>query len=183
MASTEITSPGEHEDLLFLLRDARKNFGYTIEGIDDEQARRRTTVSELTLGGLVKHLRFGEEMLLAPLLRGERIEVPREFEAYADGYRLTEDESFDEMVAGLRKAAEETDRAIAAVDLDKVSELPHFPWSPPEPEYRTARRSILHFIRETAHHSGHADIIREALDGGNSTARMAREVGFDPTAD
>ena len=49
-------SEQERRDLLAMAADQRTNFRYTVENLDDEQARSRTTVSELTLGGLVKHL-------------------------------------------------------------------------------------------------------------------------------
>ncbi|WP_405443117.1 DUF664 domain-containing protein [Streptomyces avidinii] len=49
--------------------------------------------------------------------------------------------------------------------------LPSTPWSPSETVYRSARRILLHLIRETARHAGHVDIIRESLDGASTTAQ------------
>lgn len=56
-------------------------------------------------------------------------------------------------------------------DLDRSVPLPKSPWSPPETVYWPARRILLYLIRETAQHAGHADIIREALDGASTTAQ------------
>ncbi|MDQ1017267.1 mycothiol transferase [Streptomyces afghaniensis] len=56
-------------------------------------------------------------------------------------------------------------------DLGRRALLPTTPWSPPEPQYWSARRILLHLIRETAQHAGHADIIRETLDGASTTAQ------------
>jgi hypothetical protein len=61
---------------------------------------------------------------------------------------------------------------VAALpDLDVSVPLPRTPWSPHDPGHWSVRRILLHLIRETAQHAGHADIIREALDGANTTAR------------
>lgn len=52
--------------------------------------------------------------------------------------------------------------------------MPRYPWSPPEPVIWTVRHCLLHVFREIAHHSGHADIVREALDGASTTEQMAK---------
>ena len=52
-------------------------------------------------------------------------------------------------------------------DLDASHPLPPAPWNPPNARW-SARRTLLHIAEETAQHAGHADIIREALDGAKS---------------
>jgi hypothetical protein len=70
-------------------------------------------------------------------------------------------------------AAAETDAYVRSLpSLDVEVELPMTPWSPPEPQFWSARRIVLHLIHETAQHAGHADIIRESLDGASSTAQL-----------
>ncbi|WP_374778144.1 DUF664 domain-containing protein [Streptomyces sp. NBC_01310] len=69
-------------------------------------------------------------------------------------------------------AARTTEQAVADLrDMDRRVPLPSTPWSPPETVYWSARRILLHLIRETAQHAGHADIIRESLDGASTTAQ------------
>ena len=65
-------------------------------------------------------------------------------------------------------AAEQTDELVAALpDLDASQPLPEAPWFEPGARW-SARRVLLHVIAETAQHAGHADIIRESLDGAKS---------------
>ncbi|MBM9467375.1 DUF664 domain-containing protein [Nakamurella sp. YIM 132084] len=56
--------------------------------------------------------------------------------------------------------------------------MPTAPWAP-ERQWWSARHIVLHLLRDTAHHAGHADIIRESLDGGNTTQALAEEAGPD----
>jgi hypothetical protein len=85
---------------------------------------------------------------------------------------MAEGDTLPALLERYDSAARATEEAVAALpDLDVSVPLPKTPWSPPEPEYWSARRILLHLIRETAQHAGHADIIRETLDGANTTAQ------------
>jgi uncharacterized damage-inducible protein DinB len=163
------TSP-EKTDLLAAFAEQRALLLITLRGLTDEQAARRTTVSELTLGGIVKHLAQGEETWTQIMTKGDG-ELP-------DGmldmgqYRMAGGDTLPALLERYARAAHATEEAVAALpDLDVSVPLPKTPWSPPEPQYWSARRILLHLIKETAQHAGHADIIREALDGANTTAR------------
>ncbi|WP_328341983.1 DinB family protein [Streptomyces violaceus] len=165
-----MTTASEKTDLSYALAEQRELLLITVRGLGDAQAARRTTVSELTLGGIVKHLAQGEAAWTRVMVEGDG-ELP-------DGmldmgqYQAAEDETLDGLLERYAAAARATDEALAGLpDLDHSVPLPRTPWSPPEPEYWSARRILLHLIRETAQHAGHADIIREALDGANSTAQ------------
>jgi hypothetical protein len=71
-----------------------------------------------------------------------------------------------------------TDTVIGAIDdLGHRVPLPREPWFP-DPENCTVRWIVLHLIEETARHAGHADIIREALDGAMSGPLMAAAEGW-----
>ncbi|MGI5368267.1 DinB family protein [Streptomyces iakyrus] len=163
------TSP-EKTDLLAAFAEQRALLLITLRGLTDEQAARRTTVSELTLGGIVKHLAQGEETWTQIMTKGDG-ELP-------DGmldmgqYRMAGGDTLPALLERYARAAHATEEAVAALpDLDVSVPLPKTPWSPPEPQYWSARRILLHLVKETAQHAGHADIIREALDGANTTAR------------
>ena len=72
------------------------------------------------------------------------------------------------ILADYEKVARRTDELVTSLpDLDLAHPLPNAPWFPPG-EKRSARRVFLHIIAETTQHAGHADIIRESLDGAKS---------------
>ncbi|HEV3171896.1 MAG TPA: DinB family protein [Actinocrinis sp.] len=167
----------ERDDLLAIVADQRKNFLCTVDGITDKQAVARTTVSELTLGGLVKHLGRTQRTWFA-VIGGT---APAEFKMSdldPDVYRMTESETLAGLLDAFQAAAAEFDRVVRdEPDLDRRVTLPRYPWSPDQTVVWTVRHVLLHVFREIAHHSGHADIIREALDGASTTARMAAARG------
>ncbi|MCX5343336.1 DinB family protein [Streptomyces atratus] len=176
---------GEREDLLALVADQRTNFLYTVAGVGDEQAGVATTVSELTLGGLLKHLGEVQRTWLAVVDGTAPGEVDWA-DLDPDGNRMTKGETLAGLLDAFQAAAAEFDRTVRQEpDLDRLVTLPQYPWSPPEPITWTVRHVLLHVFREIAHHSGHADIIREALDGAGTTARMveAASRGGDVTGD
>lgn len=158
----------EREDLISILANQRDLFRITVRGIDDEQARRRTTASELTLGGLLHHLISCERHWTTVLI--ERDETAALDPAQFDGeYVMAEGETVAGLLAEWDEVAAATAELIRTVDsLDTSVPTPTAPWSP-ERIWWTVRYTLLHILREIAHHSGHADIIREELDGANST--------------
>ncbi|AFT98347.1 hypothetical protein O3I_001925 [Nocardia brasiliensis ATCC 700358] len=158
----------EREDLISMLADQRDLFRITLRGIDDDQARKRTTVSELTLGGLLHHLISCERHWVTVLIeRDENAAIdPARFEGE---YAMAEGETVAGLLAEWDEVAAATAELIRTVDtLDTSVPTPTAPWSP-ERVWWTVRFTVLHILREIAHHSGHADIIREELDGANST--------------
>lgn len=165
-----MTTSSEKTDLLAAFAEQRALLLITVRGLTDAQAGRRTTVSELTLGGIVKHLATGEEMWTRIMSEGDG-ELPDGMLDMAQ-YRMTEGDTLPALLKRYGSAARATEEAVAALpDLDVSVPLPKTPWSPPEPEYWSARRILLHLIRETAQHAGHADLLRETLDGANTTAQ------------
>ncbi|MFD7241039.1 DinB family protein [Streptomyces massasporeus] len=165
-----MTTSSEKTDLLAAFAEQRALLLITVRGLTDAQAGRRTTVSELTLGGIVKHLATGEEMW-AQIMSERDGELPDGMLDTAQ-YRMIEDDTLPALLERYASAARATEEAVAALpDLDVGVPLPKTPWSPPEPEFWSARRILLHLIRETAQHAGHADLLRETLDGANTTAQ------------
>lgn len=158
----------EREDLISMLADQRDLFRITLRRIDDDQARKRTTVSELTLGGLLHHLISCERHWVTVLIeRDENAAIdPARFEGE---YLMAEGETVAGLLAEWDEVAAATAELIRTVDsLDTSVPTPTAPWTP-ERVWWTVRFTLLHILREIAHHSGHADIIREELDGANST--------------
>ncbi|MBQ0987071.1 DinB family protein [Streptomyces sp. F63] len=163
--------PGERGEFLRSMAEQRANLLITVRGLDDERAARRTTVSELTLGGLLRHVTRGERTWIRILADGDGRAPEGMFDM--DQYRMREEDTLAGLVADYEAAARETEETVAALPgLDVTVPLPHSPWGPPETVHWSARRILLHLVREAAQHAGHADIIREALDGASTTARM-----------
>jgi uncharacterized damage-inducible protein DinB len=172
MTSTPIDS--ERADLLEALGTQRHFLRYTVRDLTDEQARQRTTASELTLGGLIKHVAGVESgwvdfILEGPSAMGEYSTMTEEVKArWADQFTLLPGETLAGVLEDYAKVAQRTDELVATLpDLSVSHPLPKAPWFPPEGR-RSARRVFLHLIAETAQHAGHADIIRESLDGSKT---------------
>ncbi len=165
------TVTGERADLLAGLAKARHFIRFTTRDITEEQARQRTTVSELTLGGLIKHVTAAERNWQNFIVNGpsgapDFTNLSEEdYANWANGFRLLDGETLAGALADYEEAAKRTDEIVTAFpDLDASHELPEAPWNPPGERW-SARRVLLHIAAETAQHAGHADIIREALDG------------------
>lgn len=157
----------ERTDLLETLAVHRGFLLHTVQGLTDEQARRRTTASELTLGGLVKHVAHTERGWVDFIERGTAAMEATEdsWAEQADSFTLREDETLAGVLAEYAEVAERTDALVESLpSLDAAHPLPEAPWFPAGAT-RSARRVFVHIVAETAQHAGHADILREALDG------------------
>ncbi|MFJ5922526.1 DinB family protein [Kitasatospora sp. NPDC092948] len=159
---------GERADLLAALDKHRGFLRYTVRGLTDEQAEKHTTVSQLTLGGLIKHVAGAEEFWMRFAVGG--VEAmrsdggPPDADAWAEQFRMMPGETLDVLLERYRAVAEHTDGLVSTLDLDSAHPLPSAPWFEPGAVW-SVRRVLLHIVAETAQHAGHADIIREALDG------------------
>ncbi|RKE20092.1 DinB family protein [Streptomyces sp. TLI_171] len=173
-AATAEGRTGEHTDLLAELGVARHFLRLTTRGLDDEQAGRRTTVSELCLGGLIKHVTSVERLWAAFIVDGPAA-LPdfnnfteADYRARADEYRLLPGETLAGVLHAYEVVARATDELVAGLpDLNVAHPLPAAPWFAAGASW-SARRTVLHIIAETTQHAGHADIIRESLDGAKS---------------
>lgn len=172
--TTDAASNGsdpERNDFLDGLNQHRRLLVRTVQGLSDEQARQTPTVSQLCLGGIIKHVtrveegwaRFIEE---GPSAIGRADQAA--YEAHAAGFRMTEGDTVAGLIAGYEAAAKRTDELVVALpSLDTSHPLPEAPWFKDRARW-SARRVLLHIVAETAQHAGHADIIRETIDGSKS---------------
>ncbi|MFD0275601.1 DinB family protein [Kitasatospora sp. NPDC127111] len=165
---------GERADLLATLEKHRQFLRFTARDLTDEQAGRRSTVSELCVGGLVKHVAAVERAWVAFILEGPSAMgdftamTEEDFAKRADEFRMLPGDTLAGVLADYEETARRTDELIAALpDLDLSHELPKAPWNEPGARW-SARRVLLHIIAETAQHAGHADIVREGLDGAKT---------------
>ena len=91
-------------------------------------------------------------------------------QAYLDGFRMLPGETLAALLDDEAKAGRELDRLLAELpSLDLSHPLPEAPWYEPGASW-TARMVLLHVIAEISQHAGHADIIRESLDGAKTMA-------------
>lgn len=179
----------ERAELLAALAIARAALTTTTHGLSDEQAGERPTVSALCLGGLVKHVTAMEESWLRFAVVGPsaiRYDLPegvtwadftagtaREFPQWAidhqNDFAMQPGETLAGVLARYEQVAARTEEVIAAVpDLSATHPLPEAPWHEPG-AVRSVRGVLTHLVVETAQHAGHADILRETLDGQKST--------------
>ncbi|MFI9012286.1 DinB family protein [Actinosynnema sp. NPDC053489] len=156
-------APTELTDLLATLDKHRGFFLFTLRGLTDEQARLTPTASALSLGGLVKHVRTVEEAWMRFAVGGAEL-MQSEQGDWENGFRMLEHETLEGLVADYEATAAKTARLLADLDLDTAHPLPAAPWFEPGASW-TVRRVVLHLIGETSQHAGHADIIRETIDG------------------
>ena len=167
MTTVDTTPAGERADLVQTL-DAHRGFlRFTVRGLTDEQATRRTTASELCLAGLIKHVAHTEETWASFAERGTEAFGPANWttEAWTRQWRLEPGETLAGVLAGYDAVARRTDHLVGTLpDLDAAYPLPSAPWFEPGATW-SVRRALLHIVAETAQHAGHADILRESLDG------------------
>ncbi len=166
-----ISQTRERSDLLSTLAKHRGFLLQTVRGLTDEEAAKRTTVSELCLAGLVKHVAQAEENWVrfiehGPSAMGEMSAAA--FEAHAASFRMEPGQTLAGLLERYADVERRTEEVVAAVpDLDSEQPLPPRPWFEPGARW-SVRRVLLHLLAETAQHAGHADIIREALDGAKT---------------
>ncbi|MGN6635484.1 MAG: DinB family protein [Oryzihumus sp.] len=170
----------ERDGLMAYLAQMRYVLRLAAYGLTDEQARATPTASSLSVGGLVKHVAATERSWI------ERVrDMPQSSgrEDYAANFHLAEDETLQDVLDRYDAVAAETEAAIAEVeDLGRPVPVPRdSPWFPQDVEAWSVRWVLLHLIQETARHAGHADIIREAVDGATAFPLMAAAEGWAET--
>ncbi|MFF9982983.1 DinB family protein [Streptomyces erythrochromogenes] len=161
--STEVLGD-ERGTLLAFVEAQRAAIRETLLGLDEEQAASRPSASELSLSGLLKHVAEVELnwLRLAQQRPNERM---RDESSYGDSFRLVEGESIPSVLAFWDGVRQETEAFAAAVpSLDETFPLPPAPWFPKDAKV-SVRWMLLHLVEEFARHAGHADIVRESIDG------------------
>ncbi len=165
-----MTQTVERTDLMASLDRRRGFLRQTAHGLTDEQAAKRSTVSELCIGGLIKHVAMVERQWARFIVEGPSA---MSFEsgdpdAFMNTFRMLDGETLVGLLANYEQVAEQTDELVRTLpDLDAAQPLPQAPWFEPGASW-SARRVLLHIIAETSQHAGHADIIREAIDGAKT---------------
>ncbi|RRO16708.1 DinB family protein [Saccharopolyspora rhizosphaerae] len=189
MTTTENALETEKRDLLAELANTRAQLLTTVRGLSDERLGERPTQSELCLGGLVKHVTNMERSWMRFVLEGPSamsFELPegvtwadieagtaREYPKWMTDriaeFQVLPGDTREAILARYEEVAQRTEEVITELpDLLTSHPVPEAPWHEPGTEL-TVRQVLLHVISETAQHAGHADIIRETLDGQTTT--------------
>jgi uncharacterized damage-inducible protein DinB len=147
----------ERDGLLTFLDQQRASLRASVLGLGDDQARATPAASSLSLGGLIKHAARTERRWAVAGIAGEPLPGLWPIEDWPADFRMEAGETLAGLLSYYAETAALTERIIAGVaDLS-------------QPQATDAERSVrwvlLHLIKETARHAGHADLIREALDG------------------
>jgi len=171
----------ERDDILDLLHKHRDLFRFTVQGLSDEQAASTPTTSELCLGGLIKHVTAVEKNWADFIVEGPAAQPDVDWASvdwsdppafmleHQNGFRMTDGDTLAGLLAAYDEVAEATDALLGnpRLDLDSRQPLPDAPWFGTDTSW-SARRAFIHIVAETAQHAGHADIIRETIDGQKS---------------
>jgi hypothetical protein len=171
MTNSATPSTGERADLLESLGRHRWFLRFTVRDLTDEQAAQQTTASALCLGGLIKHVTLTERQWVTFIVDGPAAMSPPadggEID-WAGGFQMLEGETLAGLLDAYAEVAARTDELVVSLpDLDMSHPLPEAPWFEPGARW-SARRVLLHVIAETSQHAGHADILRETLDGAKT---------------
>ena len=167
----------ERDGLLAYLAQQRLALRATVHGLTDEQARATPSASSMSLGGLIKHAALCERSWVAGNIANRLSESGRNWETE---FQLQEGETLESALALYDEVAKETEAIIAEIaDLGQPVPVPPAPWYPKNVKFWSVRWVLFHLIEEIARHGGHADIIRESLDGKTWYALMAAHEGWD----
>ena len=162
----------EAEHLAGSLDRLRTTFRWKADGLDPTGLQARIGASSLTLGGLLKHLAHVEDDYFGPKLNGARPSPPWDEHADDFGFDSAADDTPEQLYALWDEAVERSRKRLdAALAEGGPEQLVHV--STPDGQHANLRRLLGDMIEEYGRHTGHADLLREAVDG---------RVGEDPPA-
>ena len=188
MPGNAAMSTDERELLASYVTQQHDGFRGAILDLTDEQAARKIASSALSVGGLVKHaasVQVGWRLMIeaAP---GEPVwpgTLEEQQATYERDNTWIEGDTVPAVLAAFDAEAERVLAAIRAADLETPVPVPQdVPWFPKDVSHWSVRWVVLHLIEELARHAGHADLLREAVDGATMYELMARREGWDTTA-
>jgi uncharacterized damage-inducible protein DinB len=170
----------EREGLLGFLEQARDSLRISAYGLSEEQARTAGSASALSVASLVKHVTAAEHGWMDTVEQRRPADGAVDYQA---AFQVSEDETMQDLLDRYDEAARRTGSVIGAIDLDQPVPVPRdAPWFPTDIDAWSVRWVLLHLITETARHAGHADIVRESVDGATFYPLMAAAEGWPATS-
>ena len=159
LAGTEV------EHLVGALERLRTTFRWKADDLDADGLQTRIGASSLTIGGLLKHLAWAEDLMFTTKLRGEPIGSQWAGHTEEDWEFTSAAADTPEQLYALWDGTIERSRArlTAALEDGGLDQLVHMAW--PDGSRASLRRLVCDLIEEYGRHTGHADLLREAVDG------------------
>ena len=168
-----VASDPQKADLHLYLQRAREAVLWKLEGVSEYDARRPVVPTGTNLLGLVKHLAVMESGYCGVVFGRPMPQMQTYYddddEPNADLWAKPE-ESREQIVDLYRRVCDHSDATIAALPLDAMGVVP---WWPEDRREVTLHRVMVHVTTETHRHAGHADIVRELIDGAVGLRREA----------
>jgi len=160
------------------LQEARDAMLWKLEGLSEYDLRRPLVPTGTNLLGLVKHLTGLEFVYFGTTFGRPSPDEPPfdEDDPLADLF-ATPEESREQITGLYRRAWAHSDATIEALSLDSIGHVPH--WPPPHDEV-TLHMMLVHVLTETHRHAGHADIVRELIDGNVGLLRNKSNLPDEP---
>src|SRR5690348_6919631 len=176
----------ERDALAGFLSLNQDGFRAVAYGLTDAQAGTASTPSTLTVGTLVKHLTQVQENWLAIALAApERYVDERaqheQYAAHSEGFTWHDTDTLMAVFTGYDDVSARVLEAVRTLDPDTSVPVPDAPWNPKDVSAWSVRWVWLHLLQEIARHAGHADIIREAVDGATMYELIAGRDGLPET--
>jgi hypothetical protein len=156
MGSFDVPLGDERAQLHAFIEDYRTAIDMTLDGLTEEQARRRLVASATTLLGLLKHVTWMQRVWFEECVGGTSRRELGLVQSPDESFRLTGDDTIASVRAAHRDACATARTAVADLSLDAI--VTGHRAGP-----RTLRWVHLQVLRELAHHCGHADILREQI--------------------
>jgi hypothetical protein len=176
-----VYAPAEDDEITTSVRYADQQLAAVhacVLGLTEDQARSTPCRSALSPAGIVKHVTRVMSRTVETLTSGPDAEAELDFAAHQASFVLGDDESAAEVLERFEAVRPRYLAALATVDPDAVAYAPPAPWDGIMDERPIRRRyQLVHQIEELARHAGHADIIREQIDGLAVPALVMTEAG------
>lgn len=158
---TQPPSRGTEKETLFgFLQFLRETILLKCSGLNEEQLRSMPTVSDINLMGMLKHLTIVERYWFQGVFLDADVDLPWSEEDPHGDWRHGESDSAEKVIAAYVAECEISNQILRDHDLDELAA-----WASNEEERVNLRYIATHMIEETGRHCGHADIVREAIDG------------------
>lgn len=165
-------SERERHDFIEALTTQRGFLMATVRALDDDAARSTPTASSLSLASIIKHVSDTEAEWInfartGVMPGGGGADDSGEWDGVDTRFDLIEADTIEAILARYAEVAATTEAYIREADLDRAHPLPPAPWFEAGVAW-SGRRVLTHLLAETAQHCGHADIIRETIDGAKT---------------
>lgn len=178
----------ERDALCSFLEYQQEAFVAAAYGLTDEQARATPTVSSLSIGGLLKHVTDMQATWMQRVATAPNAPAPDDRPSeeraaeFQDRFVMRKDETLAGLLGEFDTQNADVRRLARAADLDAAVPVPRdAPWFPKDIDAWSVRWVLLHVVSELARHAGHADIIRESIDGATMYELVAAAEGWEPT--